>query len=323
MNECYLIYGKDNYLKNRRLQQLKSNIISADDMMNYTIFDGKNCDINKIIEEAETFPFFSEKKVIVVKESGLFIAGRKNDSEKILLWLKNFPQYLYLIFLESKIDKRTMLYKTISKIGQVEEFDFISSAQIGAIINQEFNNPVIPNNVFNYFLARMPQDINYILLEFEKLQSYCGKNSITITDIDEVCTLNLEQKIFDLVKLIVKQDTTRALNIYLNLIASKEQPLGILGLIAKQYRNMLQIKDLLKEFNGSREISQIIQIPEFAVRDIISLSQKFENTELVSALKLCLETDRNIKTGKYEAIHGVEFLILNLCIKNQSLAQTI
>ncbi len=98
MNECYLIYGKENYLKNRRLQQLKSNIISDDDIMNYTIFDGKNCDINKIIEEAETFPFFSEKKVIVVKESGLFIAGRKNDSETILLWLKNFPQYLCLIF---------------------------------------------------------------------------------------------------------------------------------------------------------------------------------------------------------------------------------
>lgn len=67
----YLLYGDEAFLKNSYKNQMRT-AISGDDTMNYNYFEGKGLDLNELISLADTMPFFSEKRLIMVEDSGFF-----------------------------------------------------------------------------------------------------------------------------------------------------------------------------------------------------------------------------------------------------------
>ncbi len=316
----YLVYGTEIYLKNRRIAEIKSQNVINNSLMNEVVIKGKTGRVENIIEEGETHPFLSDKKIIIVKDSELFVAGRKDESHKLAKWLESAPEYVCLIFDETKIDKGNRLFKTLRTLGQVEEFSKASDAQIASIIRTEFNNPKVDNRVLQHFISKMPNDITYILLEFSKLLSYCGIKPVSISAIDEICVAALEQQIFGLTQHIFNHDTATAINFYHELIYKKESPISMLGLIASNYRNIFQVKDLARLNHPNRDIANKLGLRDFVVRDYVNVSKQYKYQEIKDALKLCLDTDKNIKTGLVEAEKGVELLIFRLCIKNSTTA---
>lgn len=55
---AYLLCGEEEYLKlNYKNRLIKS--IAGDDTMNLGMYEGKNIDINEVIDSAETVPFFA------------------------------------------------------------------------------------------------------------------------------------------------------------------------------------------------------------------------------------------------------------------------
>ncbi|WP_305768240.1 DNA polymerase III subunit delta [Candidatus Epulonipiscium viviparus] len=323
MNECYLIYGNEEYLKTQQIQKLKAATVSDNDVMNFVTFAGPTCNVETIIDEGETLPFFNAKKFILIKESGLFAPGRKDASDRLSDWLKIFPDYICMVFSETQVDKRNKLYKTLITVGSAQEFDFATEAQMFSIINKEFHNPPIEKNVFSYFISRMPKNVGYTLLEFEKLLAYCCHSPITIAAIDKICTITLEQKIFDLFTKIAQQDSTSAITLYHHLVAQKESPIAMLALIATNYRNIFQIKDLARLKHTPYQISHQLGLPIYVVNEMLAVSKVYRYQEIKDALKACLTVDRNVKTGLDEQIRGVELLIIALCIKKPLAAQTI
>ena len=68
----YLLTGSEAYLRNQYKNRLRDAMISSDDTMNYTAFEGKNIDPAEVISLAETLPFFAERRVILIENSGWF-----------------------------------------------------------------------------------------------------------------------------------------------------------------------------------------------------------------------------------------------------------
>ena len=65
---AYLIYGEESYLVKEYTELLKNSIVNKENaMMNMDIFEGNNCDVNKIINAGDTAPFFSEYRLVVVE----------------------------------------------------------------------------------------------------------------------------------------------------------------------------------------------------------------------------------------------------------------
>lgn len=51
-----------------------------------------------------------------------------------------------------------------------------------------------------YFIQKMPQDMAYLLGEWEKLISYVQDGVITKEAINEICIFSLETRVFEMVK---------------------------------------------------------------------------------------------------------------------------
>ena len=76
----YLLYGEEEFLKQSYKKQLRS-AIAGDDTMNLNIFTGRDIDVREIINLSETMPFFADRRLILVEDSGFFKKGQEELAE--------------------------------------------------------------------------------------------------------------------------------------------------------------------------------------------------------------------------------------------------
>ena len=83
--QIYLLYGEEAYLKKQYRDKLSKAMMPDNETINYSYYEGKGIVVTQLIDLAETMPFFADKRLIVVENSGFF----KNASPELADYLKN------------------------------------------------------------------------------------------------------------------------------------------------------------------------------------------------------------------------------------------
>lgn len=304
--QCYLLYGTEEYLKKLYKNKLKSGIIGDEDSMNFTYFEGKSIEIPKIIEVAETMPFFSERRLILIQNSGLFKSA--ND---LADYIKTMPSYCYFIFVESEVDKRNRLFKLVKDIGVVAEMNGMDEKNIQLWLAQMLNRSgkKITKDTLSYFLNKSGTDMEGMVQEIEKLICYAmDKDVITVEDIDAVCVTQVSNQIFMMIDSIAAKKQRQALDYYYDLVTLRENSLSILFLITRHFNILLQMKEL----NGQNrnDVAKKVGVPPFAVQKYMSQAGNFTKQGLIQNLKDCADMEAQIKTGLMTDKMAVELLIV-------------
>ena len=150
--QIYLLYGEEAYLKKQYKDKLKAAMTSPDDTMNFTAYEGKDTNPKEVIDLAETLPFFADRRVILIENSGFF----KNSCEDLAEYLPQVPESTNFIFVEEEVDKRSKLYKAAQKVGKVVEFatqnEELITRWILSRLKKEGKN--ITGNVMQLFLSK-------------------------------------------------------------------------------------------------------------------------------------------------------------------------
>lgn len=304
----YLLYGTENYLKRLYRDKLKTAIISEGDEMNFSYFEGKGIDTVKIREAAETLPFFSDKRLIVIENSGLF----KNQND-LADYLKQIPETTHIIFVESEVDKRSRLYKAVKDCGTISEMNAMDEANlkiwIASLLKSEQKK--ITEESIHYLLGKTGTDMDNIGNEVEKLISYTGdREVVTSQDIEEVCTSQISGKIFLMVEAIGNRRQKQALDLYYDLLALKEKPMSIMFLISRQFNILMQVKSLLTLGFNNNAISEKTGLMSFTIGKYVSQCKNFTDRTLKDALTSCIDTEELVKTGRMQDIIAVELIIV-------------
>lgn len=305
---AYLLYGEEAFLKHSYKKKLRE-AIAGDDTMNYNYFEGKGLDMNELISLADTMPFFSEKRLILVEDSGYF----KSAADALVDYLPNMPDTTCLIFVESAIDKRNRLYKKVKDLGHTVEMKRQDYSQLakwaGTILSQ--NGRKITSATMNLFLERTGDDMENIKTELEKLISYTmGSEVITSEDVEELTTVQVTNKIFDMVTAIVTRKTRRAMELYEDLLMLKEPPMRILFLIARQFNQLLQVKEQLELGIGKDGIAAKLKVPPFVAGKMIPQAKTFTKEQILSYVTGCVEAEEAVKTGRLSDRLAVELVIV-------------
>ena len=313
LNHLYLLYGEEAYLRKQYRDKLKEAII-GDDSMNYHYYEGKDISIGEIIDQAETLPFFAERRLIVIEDSGLL----KSGGEQLAEYLAVPAQTVYFLLVETEIDKRSKLYKTIAAKGCVVEFaiqdENTLKRWILSMVKKE--NKKISESALNYLLEKTGTDMENIRKETEKLFCYCmEKEAITEADIEEICTKRLSSHIFDMVNAIADKKQKQALELYYELLALKEPPMRILFLIARQFNLLLQVKELGGKGYQNKAIGEKVGLPGFIAGKYVTQASRFQREELRDAVEACVAAEEAIKTGKMNDNMSVELLIIKYSTK--------
>lgn len=312
-HQFYLLYGSEDYLKKLYRDKLRTSILQDGGEMNYSYFEGKDSDPRKIADIAQTLPFFSDKRLIIVENSGFF----KNQNELTDL-LNKTPDTTILIFVEDEIDKRSRLYKLVKDSGTVSEMNGLDEQNLKLFVASllEQNGKKITEASITYLLEKAGTDMMNICNEVEKLISYCNdREIITTEDINAVVTTQITGKIFQMTDAIGSRQSDRALGLYYDLISVREKPLSILFLITRHFNILLQAKDLQSRGYSSQSISEMIGVPAFAVSKYLSQAKNFNVSRLKNALDFAADIEEQIKTGRMLEKIGVELCIITFSKK--------
>ncbi|MGL4361922.1 MAG: DNA polymerase III subunit delta [Cellulosilyticaceae bacterium] len=312
INNCYVLFGEENWLKEQFMTSIIKTLGVEKDLMNYSVIEGKDFKVKDLIDACETMPFFVNKRLVVVNDSGFFKAGKKEETQQVLKWIKDLPGSTILVFSEKELDKRNAFYKWMNTNGAAIEFQFPEENETISIVEQiaKEKEIVISRPTVRYFINNMPKSINHMIVELEKLSAYCQKEEVTVEAIRNVCNFALEQHVFELLKQITNKDAKRALGIYHQLMERKESPVGVLVLIGRQYRMLIQGKYLIKNNISQQQLAKKLGIPMFVAKEMMLETKKYSFKQLEEIIEKCLHCDVAIKTGQMEPIKGVELLIL-------------
>ena len=306
---AYLLCGEEAYLKVQYKNKLLKALNPDDDTMNFNHYEGRNIDVKELIDLCETMPFFADRRVVLLEDTGFF----KNKCDELAGYMKELPDYLCLVFVEDEVDKRSKMYKAVKSCGRIGEFarqDEKTLMQWAAgILKREGKN--ITQRDMELLLTMTGIDMGNLRMELEKLITYTGdRNVVTRADIQEVCTTQTQNKIFDMVRAVTEKNQKRALDLYYDLLTLKEPPMRILFLLAKQFRQLLLVKEYTEEGVAQPEMASRLGVPSFVVRNIASCARSYRISELRQAVTDFVDAEEAVKTGRLQDVLSVELLIV-------------
>lgn len=306
--QVYLLYGDEAYLKNQYKNRLKQAMTAPDDTMNYTYYEGKDVNAREVIDLAETMPFFADRRLIMLENTGFF----KNASPELSDYIKGMPETTNMIFIESELDKRGKLYKAVKDRGRVVELprqdeQTLLKWVLGSMKREEKQ---VSQDTVRYLIAKVGNDMENLQKELEKLYCYTlERNVITIEDVDAVCIGQITNQIFDMVNAVAEKKQKKALDYYYDLLALKEPPMRILFLMSRQFKILLEVKDLEQRGFGKKDIASKAGVPPFTVGKYQTQARAFSMKELRGILEESAQTEEAVKTGRLGDMMAVELFI--------------
>ncbi len=311
----YLLYGEEDYLKKQYKEKLTKAMLPEGDTVNYAYYEGKGIPVPEIIDLAETMPFFADRRLIVMEDSGLF----KTAAPELADYIKAMSSTACFLFIEKEVDKRGKLYKAVKEKGRIVELSHQDERTLIrwllGMIKQEGKQ--IREETVRYILSKAGTDMANLEKEMEKLFCYTlEKEEITIQDVDAVCTTQITNHIFDMVEAVAKQQKKKALDYYYDLLALKEPPMRIMYLLTRQFQLLLQVKELVKKGMGRKQVAEKAGLHPFAAGKYMDQCRNFSKADLIAIMEEGVEFETDVKTGRLNDVMSVELFILSTLGRN-------
>lgn len=309
LKQIYLFYGEEVYLKKQYKERLVKAMFPDGDTFNYSYYEGKGVNPKEIIDLAETLPFFAEHRLIVLENTGFL----KNACPDLADYVKQMPETTRMLFVEEELDKRGKLFKAIKEKGRIVEFGRQDERTLvrwilGMVKKEEKQ---MSEAAATYFLSKVGNDMENIQRELEKLFCYTlDSTSVTTKEIDEICTSQISNHIFDMVDAVAGKQQRKALDYYNDLLALKEPPMRILFLLTRQFRILFQIKLMEKEGIPPKEMAAKAGIMPFLVGKYRAQAKPFSTRELQEILEAGAQAEEDVKTGKIGDSLSVEMFLI-------------
>lgn len=308
-DSIYLLYGSEDYLVQQTKQMLCPAITDMEDTINFTRFEGKQADPGEIASIAETMPFFQDRRLILVEDTGFL----KKASDEYLKVLKELPDTTVIVMVEREVDKRNKVYKYIKDHGYICE---CTPPDEKALMNWcaallVKNGKKIRKNDLSYLISITSTNMYQLKNELSKLIDYMGgREVIEKEDIDAIITVEITNQIFDMISAIAARQQKRAMELYNHLLALKEPPMRILFLIARQFQLMLQMKDMKELHKSSKEMGQAGGLSPYIAEKYARSAESFTKEKLKKNLERCALAEEQVKTGQLADKLAVELLII-------------
>ena len=336
-----LICGDEQYLKEKKKKELLR-ALHTEGSMNFNAFEGKDLDRDEVLRLGNTMPFLSDRRTILLTDSGLF---RGAVPEALLEELSALPESTVLIFYEGETEAGNRLYKFVKEKGEVfryqkaESLSFKEAAQDQTKIRSWAQNYLKKNHreLSGRAMTRLLQLTGYDMLnlqtELEKLISYTaspeelagggtaghgtpggGGNVLPIVeireqDIEAICSKTVSDKVFDMLSAKLKGNMGEALRLFEDLLSLKVPPMRVLFLLSRQFNQVYLLKELSRERIGDGELAEKLKLKDWQLRKLKEQSQRVSLSEARRYLELCVEMETKIKQGDMNEKLGLEIIL--------------
>ncbi|MUG85887.1 DNA polymerase III subunit delta [Paenibacillus timonensis] len=324
ISPLYVCYGTEKYQIQEFVGLLQEQLVDRDQKdFALASFDLTETPIEVVVEEAETMPFLVERKLIVVRDSALLVAGGKEGGkiehklETLLTYIGNPAEHSVIVFVANgeKLDERKKVVKAIKAAGTVLSFMPLGGGELVQWVVQgvEKRGCRIGRDAAEALIAASGVQMAALAAETDKLCLYAGSGGMIDTAaVEQLVARSTEQNVFVMVEHIAAIRLEQALGIFYELLKQREEPIKIAALIARQFRIMLQVKELGRQSYSQQQIASQLSLHPYVVKLAGDQARKFEAGRLRTILSELADLDYRMKSGQIDKVLGLELFLLKL-----------
>ena len=307
-----LLYGEEQYMIDGALKTAKKTFISeGGDTVDFNLIDTRSDDefsFSKLEEMASMPPWMSERRLIIIKQSG--IMGREAD-EKDIDVLKNIPSSSVVIFVEDSADAKRKIFKAFVQYGTAVQMYVMEEDDIRTLVSKMFAkySLTIDSRACDSLISRCGSDMLSISGEIAKIALYCqnaGFNRVDDVIIEDCCRPDLNSRIFDIMDACGNKNSAKALGALNNLIQTREP----LITIRVQVINHLKRLIMAKEMGNAKKMAAELKMNEFYAEKLIGQASSFSMNRLISTYLAACSSDADVKHGLIDERYALEIILV-------------
>ena len=317
-DNIYLFVGEEYYLIRLRINKIIKD--SNADEYNVTRYDLEEVNVSEAIQDAQTTPFISENKVVIIKNPTFLTATKPNIYQNVSAFIKYLlnPSPSCTLIIDAynlKLDERKDVVKKLHKIAILKECNFMTSIEYKGWIRRKFeiNGISIGNEEIETFYQRAGNNLENADNETNKLISYASSTKeVSVDDVLNLVIKEMDTNVFSLSNAIIAKDKEKALNVYNNLLLAGEDPVGLLSLSSRALRESYLVQLLLQKKYSQSDIAREMRVSNGKAYYLIKNAKSIVKENVEYFIHRFAELDYKIKKGLIDSKTGLEFLLFEI-----------
>ena len=324
VNLVYLVQGKEPYLQELARKVFLETIVAPEDQdLNVGRFNMEEVSIQTAIQDAESVPFFGERRLVLVDNPSFFTGEKEKKSmdhqlERLQAYLENPMESSVMVFFApyDKLDQRKKIVKLLKKVAVLLDASELTERDVKQYIRDSLRNHQysIQEEALETLLVKTQYSLTNSMKELDKLMiASIDTKMIPLELVESLVAKTLEQNIFELGESILKKEGVKALQIYHDMLLQKEDPLKMNAILLGQFRLLLQVSYLKREGYQEPEIQKTLGVHPYRVKIALQQSRRFGLPLLEKALMQLVDTEYALKTSVGIKEMQLEWFILQFC----------
>ena len=324
----YVFHGADEFTRAETLADFKSRLGPPDTVdLNTTTLDGRNLTLTELRHVCDAIPFLAEKRLVIVNDLLTRLIPRKGQelstAQKEYLtaladYLPGLPETTRLVFVEDTVlpaQHPVLQLAQREERGYVKRFDPPADGALPRWVEKRVNKHggEIEPRAAHQLATVVGADLRLLDQEVVKLVTYTNaERPIVRADVDAVVPYAQAAVVFDLVDALGRRDGRTAAQTLHRLLDAGEHPMGLLAMIVRQFRLLIQVKELKADGTTSRDIAQALKLHPFPAGKLYNQATYFTAEQLEMVYRHLLDIDVAIKSGEIEAEVALDLLVAGL-----------
>ena len=328
----YVFHGPDELTRSEVLAEMKAQLGDASLAdLNTTYLDGTSTNVVQIQQACDTLPFLANSRLVVVKNYLLRIGPKQDEGpgdpaalQALCDYLPHLPATTQLVFLEDEIlpgKHPVLVLAGKHPQGQVRPFEVpVTERDLAEWVERRVRHKgaIIEPAAAMALATAVGHDMRLLDTEIEKLITYVAgaQPHITREHVELLVPYTGEAKIWTMVDAIGQRNARLALQHLHRLLEedpAENHPLKLFAMIVRQFRILIQVKEMTAQGLAVSTIAKQVGIREFAAEKARQQAVNFSLAQLEAIYARLLHTDLAIKTGKMEDVLALDTLVAALC----------
>ncbi len=319
MNNCYLFYGDEDYLKQFYLNKIISKFVTpGSETFSLRKYDGKDDTLEDVFEGAQSISFMTEFTVVVAHD---FKLNKPNEDEKeqISAFLDNQPDSSITIFWFDAEHPDSWILEQFKKKATAVNFRKPDLKELYRLIiaYAKKQGCVMQEKTAHYLIETVGDDLNTLFNEIQKAANFAGNgNEIKKEDIDSVAIESLEANVFNISKNILAGNPGSALELLHTLMQQKAEAIEILAVIIMSFSDIYRAKIALDAGKNARYMADFYDYKnkEFRLTNVAGRAARLTMGQIRECFDRINESDRALKFSSQNDELVLEKLIVNLSL---------
>ncbi len=309
----FYFFGEDSYNLTAALHTLETSFspLLQSDFDKETIY-AEDRALNDILGLATSFPFGSDKKLIVVRE-----AEKIKDKKQLKKYASSPAEFTVLAFFHngSITNLKSEPFKTLS------ENDFLFEAKelkgknliLWLMSEAEEKGKKLSEENAQVMVDIVGESRSMLEDQLEKICVFLNKEKeISIKSIQQVSSELKQFNIFDLQNAIGLKDKAKALNVANNLLDNGAEPTFIIAMLTRYFTGLAKITELKSKGVADQQAARIVGTHPFYYPNYVKARTLFSDEKLVEVFRALLKADVSIKTTSTDSKTIITLLIAEL-----------